>query len=103
MRALHITCTICDELDSFSACLQAIEQLTKEEAELLKERVAGLRKVLAPGFDPLTWTSLTIPEFVASVHQVALTSLLATCSALRGRHTGGSLICCKLCCYVALS
>ena len=50
--------------------VQAIEQLTREEAELLGGHVANLRKVVAPGLEGLTWTALTIPEFAASVQQV---------------------------------
>eukprot|EP00958_Prasinococcus_capsulatus_P027403 scaffold5502_cov390-Prasinococcus_capsulatus_cf.AAC.6 len=65
---------------------EAINSLSPVERELLATRMACLQKVLGPGFDPLNWNSLGLPEFIgtcikainefnATVHQVQKSSL----------------------------
>ena len=49
---------------------QTVDQLTEVERTVLAERKASLLSTLDQGFGPLTWTSLCIPEFIASVQQV---------------------------------
>ena len=70
--------------------MQVTEQLTGVEQHLLSQRLAQLRTALNPGFSPLNWNSLGIPDFVASCNKVSLlklTSLSISAQWQHGRHT----------------
>lgn len=69
----------CTHLPQSCAIVQVTEQLKGVEQHLLSHRLAQLRTALNPGFSPLNWNSLGIPDFVAScnkVNMLKLTSLL---------------------------
>eukprot|EP00884_Botryococcus_braunii_P017522 jgi/Botrbrau1/4453/Bobra.0348s0039.1 len=46
---------------------QATQGVSTVEAQLLNTHLTNLRKMLEPGFSPLNWTSLAVPEFISSV------------------------------------
>ena len=48
----------------------AAAALPSAERALLGEQLAGLEAALEPGLGRLTWTSLTISDFVAAVNKV---------------------------------
>ena len=43
-----------------------IARLSYVEKQLLARRIADLHRIMAPGFDPLNWNSLSIPVFIES-------------------------------------
>ena len=49
---------------------QVVDGLTAVEKEILMSRLAALRACLHPGFTPLVWASLTIPNFVQAAEKV---------------------------------
>ena len=51
--------------------LQVLDRLTPVEQQLLSQRLTQLRHVLDPGFSPLNWNSLGIPDFVATCNRVS--------------------------------
>ena len=50
--------------------MQVLDRLTPVEQQLLSQRLTQLRHVLDPGFSPLNWNSLGIPDFVATCNKV---------------------------------
>ena len=58
-------------IDRLVAC-QVTESLQTLEQHLLSTQLATLRRALAPGFLPLNWHSLGIPEFTTSIDKVPL-------------------------------
>lgn len=53
--------------------MQVLDRLTPIEQQLLSQRLTQLRHVLDPGFSPLNWNSLGIPDFVATCNKVSCT------------------------------
>lgn len=51
---------------------QVLDRLTPVEQQLLSQRLTQLRHVLDPGFSPLNWNSLGIPDFVATCNRVSM-------------------------------
>lgn len=51
--------------------MQVLDRLTPIEQQLLSQRLTQLRHVLDPGFSPLNWNSLGIPDFVATCNKVS--------------------------------
>ena len=51
--------------------MQVLDRLTPVEQQLLSQRLTQLRHVLNPGFSPLNWNSLGIPDFVATCNRVS--------------------------------
>ncbi len=51
--------------------MQVLDRLTPVEQQLLSQRLTQLRHVLDPGFSPLNWNSLGIPDFVATCNKVS--------------------------------
>ena len=51
--------------------VQVLDRLTPIEQQLLSQRLTQLRHVLDPGFSPLNWNSLGIPDFVATCNKVS--------------------------------
>ena len=49
---------------------QLTSELTPVEAELLGGHVEALERALGPGFSPLNWLSLAIPEFISTFTKV---------------------------------
>lgn len=50
--------------------LQVVDGLAAVEKEMLTRHLAHLRAALQPGFSPLIWTSLTIPDFLQAAERV---------------------------------
>ena len=63
--------------------LQVLDRLTPVEQQLLSQRLTQLRHVLDPGFSPLNWNSLGIPDFVATCNRVSVQSHLLTIAVVR--------------------
>ena len=55
--------------------MQVLDRLTPIEQQLLSHRLTQLRHVLDPGFSPLNWNSLGIPDFVATCNKVSCSFL----------------------------
>lgn len=56
--------------------MQVLDRLTPIEQQLLSQRLTQLRHVLDPGFSPLNWNSLGIPDFVATCNKVSCAVVL---------------------------
>ena len=65
--------------------VQVLDRLTPIEQQLLSQRLTQLRHVLDPGFSPLNWNSLGIPDFVAICNKVGCT--IAHIATLSHRYT----------------
>ena len=56
---------LCEQLHAMLRCYEAvIGRLSHVEKQLLARRIADLHRIMAPGFDPLNWNSLSIPVFI---------------------------------------
>ncbi|DBA95316.1 TPA: Dynein heavy chain cytoplasmic [Trebouxia sp. C0006] len=55
--------------DMLERYYKVLDRLTPVEQQLLSQRLTQLRHVLDPGFSPLNWNSLGIPDFVATCNR----------------------------------
>lgn len=70
MPVLH-ECTMQLHMAETRHAVQVLDRLTSIEQQLLSQRLTQLRHVLDPGFSPLNWNSLGIPDFVATCNKVS--------------------------------
>lgn len=65
-----------------------VGMLTPTEQKLLGGKLEQLEKILDPGFSPLNWNALGIPDFVASCNK-AINEFQALVNQVRAQETRG--------------
>lgn len=70
---------------------QVVDSLNPVERELLSERTKALRAALNPGFTPLNWNSLGIPDFITTCN-TAIKDFQSLLKQASPRHLRGVLL-----------